>query len=97
MIYRDEELQNKGIELYRIDSWNDIEEMRHVVFDSNDIYEACKFVLAKYENEYYIFGASRNSDYKGYKITRKAYQDILFAPGEKIRAEYIAAEYRMFG
>lgn len=69
MIYKDDFLSDTmGYEIYRYKDDVGLKIICHNYFDTTNIYEDNEFMICEQKDDFYIMGASRNSNYIGYKL-----------------------------
>ncbi|MEG1892865.1 MAG: hypothetical protein RR189_03115 [Bacilli bacterium] len=72
MIYLDKQFYyESGKKIYRFRNLENVEILKDVSFESNEMYEICMFYVLKECDNYYFFGSSRNGSWHGYKIYEK--------------------------
>lgn len=69
MIYKDDFLSDTmGYDIYKYKDDVGLKIICHNYFDTTNIYEDNEFMICEQKDDFYIMGASRNSNYIGYKL-----------------------------
>lgn len=78
-IVRDERLYDLcNMEVYRINNFDNVKELNRAIINTTGLYDTCEVIVCEEHGQKYIFGASRNGDWCGYKMRDNIKANDLF-------------------